>query len=112
MSGSETSIFMWNFADQNYVFHEIKSGTTQGSILGLSLYAIFVAPLFDLTDLSNFADNNFILAVHTSKLQAASEMEIKLKIITKWLTDSGLKVNKTKTESCLFFCRDTPSCQD
>ena len=36
-----------------------------------------------------------------------SEMESKLKTITKWLTDSGLKVNESKTELCHFYRKDT-----
>jgi hypothetical protein len=35
-------------------------------------------------------------------------MESKLNIIIKWLTGSGLKVNETKTELCLFYRKDTP----
>ena len=35
-------------------------------------------------------------------------MEINIKKITKWLTDSGLKVNETKTELCHFYRNDTP----
>ena len=45
----------------NSMFYDINSGTIQGSILGPILYAIYVSPLFDLTDLSNFADDNFAL---------------------------------------------------
>ena len=37
----------------NSNFFNINSGTIQGSILGPMLYAIYVSPLFDLTDLSN-----------------------------------------------------------
>ena len=29
-------------------------------------------------------------------------MECKLKLMTKWLTDTGLQVNESKTEICLF----------
>ena len=76
--------------------------------MGPILYAIYVAPLLDLTDLSNFADDNFILSIHKIKEQAIESIEIKLKIIIKWLTDSGLKVNEQKTELCLFYRRDTP----
>ena len=35
-------------------------------------------------------------------------MENKLKIITKWLADSGLNLNEVKTELCLFYWKDTP----
>ena len=37
---------------------EINYGTIQGSILGPVLYAIYVSPLFDITELLNFADDN------------------------------------------------------
>ena len=35
-------------------------------------------------------------------------MKSKLKIITKLLTDSGLKVNESKTELCHFYRNDSP----
>ena len=34
-------------------------------------------------------------------------MENKIDLIIKWLKDSGLKVNETKTELCLFYLKDT-----
>jgi hypothetical protein len=100
--------FYVEVSDHSSNLLEINTGTIQGSILGPILYAIYVAPLFDLTDLSNFADDNFILSIHKIKEQAIESIEIKLKIIIKWLTDSGLKVNEQKTELCLFYRKDTP----
>ena len=58
--------------------YEIDYGTIQGSILGPVLYAIYVSPLFDLTELSNFADDNFALTWHTNKQSAINAMELKL----------------------------------
>ena len=52
--------FYVEVGDLNSVLHRISTGTIQGSILGPILYAIFVWPLFDLTDLSKFADDHFI----------------------------------------------------
>ena len=89
-------------------FYPLNSGTIQGSILGPILYAIYVAPLFDLTDLSNFADDNFALTWSKNKATAITLMTEKLEIITKWLKESGLKVNESKTELCLFYRKDTP----
>jgi hypothetical protein len=37
-----------------------------------------------------------------------SDMEKDLEIMTKWLKDSGLKVNESKTELCLFHRKDCP----
>ena len=92
----------------NSMFYDINSGTIQGSILGPILYAIYVSPLFDLTDLSNFADDNFALTWHLNKQTAINQMQTKLEIITTWLKESGLHVNEQKTELCLFYKKDTP----
>ena len=35
-------------------------------------------------------------------------LEKRLKMITKWLRDSGLVVNESKTEACLFHTQDQP----
>ena len=75
--------FYIEIGDLKSVLHSINSGTIQGSILGPILYAIYVEPFFDLTDLSNFADSNFILTCHENKNVAISEMENKTKIISK-----------------------------
>ena len=53
------------------------------------------------------ADDKFPLAWNKEKVRLVSDMEIKLKNIMKWLTDSGMKVNENKTELCLFHKRDT-----
>ena len=100
--------FYVELGDQTSIFHEINSGTIQGSILGPILYAIYVSPLFDLTDLSNFADDNFILTFAKNKEDAITLMKNKLNLITAWLSNSGLKVNEQKTEICLFHRKDTP----
>ena len=84
-----------------------EDGTIQGSVLGPILYAIFVSPLFDLANLTNFADDNFILEFNSNVNDLILNMEQKLEMITKWLKDSGLKVNEKKTEICLFHRNDT-----
>ena len=42
---------------------------------------------------------------------AISLMQTKLKVITTWLKDSGLKVNDSKTELCLFYRADAQPIQ-
>ena len=39
----------------------LTRGSMQGLVLGRVLYAIYVSPLFDLTQLTNFADDNYYL---------------------------------------------------
>ena len=41
------------------------------------------------------------------RLELITIMENKLKLLTKWLSDSGLKVNEAKTELCIFYKIDT-----
>ena len=86
----------------NSYFIAMDTGILQGSILGPILYAIFVAPLFDLEKLSNYADDNFIVRWNSCIEKLIVDMQKSLESITKWLRDSGLMVNESKTEICLF----------
>jgi hypothetical protein len=89
--------------------YDSNDGTIQGSVLGPILYAIFVSPLFDLTEITNFADDNFVLQFNTQINALIRDMEMRLEMIVKWLKDSGLRVNESKTELCLFHRNDTRS---
>ena len=93
----------------NSIFHTLEVGTVQGSILGPILYAIFVAPLFDLAKMTKFADDNYVIKSNKFLSQLLIDMKQTLEMITKWLKDSGLKVNDQKTELCLFSRNDTQS---
>ena len=86
--------------------YDSNDGTIQGSVLGPILYAIFVSPLFDLTNLTNFADDNFIIEFNSQINCLITDLEMKLEMIVKWLKDSGLKVNENKTELCMFHRND------
>ena len=65
-----------------------------------------VSPLLDLVNLTNFADDNFILEFNSKIIDLIVNMEENLEIITKWLKDSGLKVNENKIEICFFHRND------
>ena len=82
------------------------TGTIQGSVLGPVLYAIFVSPLFDLTNITNFADDNFVILWNRILSNLIVDLEKELEMIIKWLKDSGLLVNSSKTELCLFHRND------
>jgi hypothetical protein len=104
---SKRSFFV-NINGKNSMVIDLKCGTIQGSILGPILYAIYVSPLFDLLKLTNFADDNFVIRWSNCMTALISNMEKDLEIMTKWLKDSGLKVNESKTELCLFHRKDCP----
>ena len=108
MNGSKNWLFYVNVGGDNSYVHECGVGTVQGSILGPILYALFVSPLLELEKIVLFADDNYVLNWNKNKDDLLSEMKLKLEKITKWLTDSGLKVNESKTELCLFHRKDHP----
>ena len=78
-----------------------NTGTIQGSILGPILYAIFVSPLFDLKKLSNYADDSYIVKKNANLEALIIDMKKTLESITKWLKDSGLKVNEKRLK-CVY----------
>ena len=85
-----------NGLDSN--FYNINTGTIQGSILDPILCA-----LFDLTDLSTLADDNFALTWHTCKQTVKIQMQIQT-----W-TDYNLVErvrSKSKWSNC-FIKKDT-----
>ena len=92
----------------NSILFELVCGTVQGSILGPILYAIYVSPLFDLHDLTNFADDNFVIRWSSHLPALIVDLELSLEAITVWLRGSGLSVNESKTELCLFHRLDKP----
>jgi hypothetical protein len=88
------------------VIYGSNTGTIQGSVLGPVLYAIFVSLLFDLTKITNFADNNFLVLWDRRLARLIADLEKELEAIIKWLKDSGLVVNSSETKVCLFHRND------
>ena len=89
------------------MYYELETGIIQGSILGPFLYAIYVSPLFDISNLSTFADDNHIIRWNSCLTELKEDMRVSLDLIINWLKGSGLKVNGSKTEICIFhrnFC--------
>ena len=83
-------------------------GTIQGSILGPFLYAVFVSPLFDMTDFTAYADDSQVIDSGIDLVSLIQRMEQKINIMIDWMLKSGLKVNESKTEICLFHKNDHP----
>ena len=75
-------------------------------IIGPFLYALYVAPLQDLTECILFADDNFPMETSNDINQLVTNLKVKLELMMKWRSQSGLKVNDDKTELCIFLKDD------
>ncbi len=60
-----------------------NTGTIKGSILGPILYAIFVCPLFNLHNISNYADDNFVVRWNRCINALVTDMQTSLEAIIK-----------------------------
>lgn len=88
------------------IFVNILAGTLQGSCLGPILFALFIAPIFDLTSCVTYADDNFSIEVSNTLDETIGKVKLKAEFLATWLKDSGLKVNSDKTEFCIFHRND------
>jgi hypothetical protein len=82
-------LFYVSIHGSNSIKFDLLLGTVKGSILGPVLYVIFVAPLFDIADLSSFADDTYIPRWNSSLESLIRNMEKGIEAITKWMKDSS-----------------------
>ena len=88
-------------------YYDSNSGTVQGSILGPVLFSLFVSPLLEKEDLISYADDSYIIRGGKTKEIAVQRLQFQLERVKKWLTNSGLKVNASKTGLIIFHRTDT-----
>ena len=55
-------------------------------------YAIYISPLFDLEDLTAFANDNFTIKIHTDIQLLKFSLENSISNISNWMKVSGLKI--------------------
>lgn len=81
--------------------HKVKYGVPQGSILGPTLYNIYVNTVFDCVENSEvymFADDMAMLSVHVDVEMAKVNLQQDYNKILLWTHDRGLKINEKKTK--------------
>jgi hypothetical protein len=73
------------------MFFNLESGTIQGPFQ----FAIHMSPIFDIEDLSFFADDNYIVKCNKNLENVKKDTKNSLNKIIKWLKASGLKGNSS-----------------
>ena len=89
------------------MFIDIIAGTLQGSCLGPLLFALFVAPMYEIFDGYTYADDNYTIESHKSLQTCLGNVKMKSETLMNWLKKSGMQVNSSKTEFCIFHRNDT-----
>lgn len=80
---------------------EVKYGVPQGSILGPTLYTLYVNSIFKCIgncEVYMFADDTAMLSVHTNVERAQFNMQKDYNNLLKWSHDKGLRINEKKTK--------------
>ena len=65
-------------------------------------YKLFIRPLFEIEDLVTYADDNYMGEEHKCIKEAISKIIEKTERVMRWMSSSGLKINESKTEICIF----------
>ena len=90
------------------LIYDIILGVIQGSVLGAVLFALFLLPMEELKcgKLGAFADDTQNQFWSKSLSELIDEAEEKMAMQIKWLKDSGMVSNVSKTEAAIFYKND------
>ncbi len=69
--------------------HDSDDGTVQVSAISPILCSSFVSPLSNLSQITNFALDNFVVRFKSQKNALIINVEKRMEMIEKWLKDSG-----------------------
>jgi len=71
------------------------------------LFALFISPLADIITTTTDADDNYLFGSGETEKKVLENCIKETKIAINWFLDSGLCVNKMKTEVCVFNQNDS-----
>jgi hypothetical protein len=84
---------------------KIRKGVPQGSILGPTLFNIFINDmLYCVKDygLYNYADDNTVSYICDTSIELVTKLELCGDIITEWFASNGMQANPDKYQSIVF----------
>ena len=63
---------------------------------------LFIRPIFEIIELTAYADDNHMGDESKNLDEAIQMVTTKTEAVIKWIQSSGLKINESKTEMCIF----------
>jgi hypothetical protein len=85
----------------------IKAGVPQGSVVGPTLYVLYISdlPTSTNTTLGTFADDTVILSVNEDSRRVASDLQCHLNTLQTWFEKWRIRINENKSCSMTFTLR-------
>lgn len=101
--------FSVRIGDTKCTLYPIEAGVPQGSVLGPSLFNIYISdiPTFNNTQIAQFADDTAIYATSFSAEVAYRKLTIHNHYLQKYFTKWKIKLNSSKTEIITFTKKKT-----
>lgn len=99
---------MVKYQDETTELRSIKSGVTQGSVIGPTLYLIYTADIPETTNtvLTTFANDTAILATSNEPTLASRKLQSALENLQMWLQKWRIKANEAKSQHVTFTLRN------
>ena len=103
--------FQTKIKDTTSNLYSVKAGVPQGSVLGPTLYLLFIADLPSSQDnitTATYADDTALLSINSSPILASQNLQEYMHKIQKWFQLWRIKINENKSTHVTFtLCKMT-----
>lgn len=100
---TEQDMFI-QYEEENSMIRKLEYGCVQGSILGPIIFNLYISPIGEIVEknITGYADDSYDVCQSSNLEYLKREVEKSLEKHIRWLKDSGLVVNESKTENIIF----------